>query len=82
MNKKILLLLVLVLVNISLLYGEDQTEKLVRKSDSIFRMVNDRLVKLDNKAVTVKLKEGKVLSKNAVKATIGKEVLTEKVIVK
>lgn len=64
MNKKILLLLVLVLVNISLLYGEDQTEKLVRKSDSIFRMVNDRLVKLDNKAVTVKLKEGKVLSKN------------------
>lgn len=54
MNKKILLLLVLVLVNISLLYGEDQTEKLVRKSDSIFRMVNDRLVKLDNKAVTVK----------------------------
>ena len=37
MNKKILLLLVLFLVNISLLYGEDQTEKLVRKSDSIFR---------------------------------------------
>ena len=47
-----------------LLYGEDQTEKLVRKSDSIFRMVNDKLIELDNKAVTVKLKEGKELSKN------------------
>ena len=65
MNKKLFLLLVLSLVDISLMYGEDWTEKLVRKSDSIFRMVNDKLVKLNNKVVTVKLKEGKVLSKNA-----------------
>lgn len=65
MKKKILLFLILSIVNISLLYGEDQTEKLVRKSDSIYRMVNDKLVKLNNKVVTVKLKEGKVLSKNA-----------------
>lgn len=64
MNKKILLLLVLSIVNVSLLYGEDQTEKLVRKSDSIFRMVNDKLIELDNKAITVKLKEGRILSKN------------------
>ena len=62
--KKILLLLVLSIVNVSLLYGEDQTEKLVRKSDSIFRMVNDKLIELDNKAITVKLKEGRILSKN------------------
>lgn len=88
MNKKLFLLLVLSLVDISLMYGEDWTEKLVRKSDSIFRMVNDKLVKLDNKAVTVKLKEGKVLSKNVkairsiVKVTIGKEELTEKIMVK
>ena len=64
MKKKMLLMLVLSILNISLLYGEDQEERLVRKSDSIFRMVNDKLVKLDNKAVTVKLKEGKVLSNN------------------
>ncbi len=57
-------MLVLSLVNISLLYGEERTEKLVRKSDSIFRIVNDKLVELNNKAVTVKLKEGKVFSKN------------------
>lgn len=88
MNKKLFLLLVLSLVDISLMYGEDWTEKLVRKSDSIFRMVNDKLVKLDNKAVTVKLKEGKALSKNVkairsiVKVTIGKEELTEKIMVK
>lgn len=44
MNKKTLLLLVLSIINISLLYGEDQTEKLVRKSDSIFRMVNDKRI--------------------------------------
>lgn len=64
MNRKLFLLLVLSIVNISLLHGEDQTEKLVRKSGSIYRMVNEELVKLDNKTVTVKLKEGKVLSKN------------------
>lgn len=64
MNKKILLLLVLSLVNSCLLYGEGQTEKLIRKSGAIYRLVNDKLIKLDNKAITVKLKEGKVLSKN------------------
>lgn len=64
MKKRALLMLVLSLVNISLLYGEERTEKLVRKSDSIFRIVNDKLVELNNKAVTVKLKEGKVFSKN------------------
>lgn len=64
MNKKKLLLLVLSLVNIGLLYGEDQTEKLFRKSGSIYRIVNDKLIELDKNAITVKLKEGKVLSKN------------------
>ena len=64
MNKKILLLIALSLVNSSLLYGEGQTEKLIRKSGAIYRLVNDKLIKLDNKAITVKLKEGKVLSKN------------------
>ena len=64
MNKKILLLFVFSLINFSLLYGEDKAEKLVRKSGSIYRMVNDKLIKLDNNAITVKLKEGKVLSKS------------------
>ncbi len=63
MNKKILLLLALSIVNICLLHGENRTEKLVRKSNSLFRMVNDKLIELDNKAITVKLKEGKVLPK-------------------
>ena len=47
MNKKILLLFVFSLINFSLLYGEDKAEKLVRKSGSIYRMVNDKLIKLD-----------------------------------
>lgn len=42
MKKRALLMLVLSLVNISLLYCEERTEKLVRKSDSIFRIVNDK----------------------------------------
>lgn len=64
MNKKIILLFALSLINFSLLFGEEKTEKIVRKSDFLFRAVDDVLVKLDNSAVTVKLKEGKVLSKN------------------
>lgn len=67
MNKKIFLIFALSLMNICLLYGENTTEKLVRNSDSVFRTVGDKLIKLDKKAVTVKLKEGKKL-RNDVKA--------------
>ncbi len=62
MKKILLLIFVLSIFNNCLLYGENQTEKLVRKSNSIYRIVNDKLIKLDNKAVTVKPKEGKELS--------------------
>ena len=48
----------------NLLYGEDSTEKIIRKNNSIFRMVDDYLVKLDNAAITIKLREGKELGKN------------------
>ena len=67
MNKKCQLLLVLLLINACLLYGEEKTDILVRKSNSIFRVVDDKLIKLDDRAVTVKLKDGKELS-NAIKA--------------
>ena len=63
MNKKIFLFFVLSLINNNLLYG-DNTEKIIRKNDTIFRMVDNKLIKLDNAAITIKLREGKVLSKN------------------
>ena len=64
MNKKIFLIVVLSLMSNNLLYGEDSTEKIIRKNNSIFRMVDDKLVKLDNAAITIKLREGKELGKN------------------
>lgn len=64
MNKKIFLLFVLSLISNNLLYGEDNTEKIIRKNDTFFRMVDNKLIKLDNAAITIKLREGKVLSKN------------------
>lgn len=64
MNKKIFLLFVLSLISNNLLYGEDNTEKIIRKNDAIFRMVDNKLIKLDNAAITIKLRDGKELSKN------------------
>ena len=43
MNKKIFLIVVLSLMSNNLLYGEDSTEKIIRKNNSIFRMVDDKL---------------------------------------
>ena len=37
MNKKIFLIVVLSLMSNNLLYGEDSTEKIIRKNDTFFR---------------------------------------------
>ena len=46
------------------MYGTDTKEVIVRKSGLIYRKTDDKLIKLDDTTITVKLKRGKAIDKN------------------
>ena len=61
--KKFIIFIILSLINVCM-YGTDTKEVIVRKSGLIYRKTDDKLIKLDDTTITVKLKRGKAIDKN------------------